>query len=221
MSAVKRAGRKAKPKPVTLPGYNGQVELVPSVVDDPLEPGAKLNVVRNAHRNPLAHLFERGRLHSGSECLEDAEARLKAGEKFRAIYEQAEMFNGGGIDYSAPRVDTSFAYKGIPEQQADAHKRLAAASIALGSHYTMIRAVVGEERPFLPWLDAHFGYEASRQQRLQAYAELRAALDSLIEHFGIAKGRPKRHPVYVREVKPLSRRIEITVKDGRIELADA
>jgi len=221
ISAPKRVGRKAKVKPVSLPGCNGQFELVSDTVDDPYERGAKVNVLRNAHRSPLALIFERGRLHSQSEGLSDAEARLKAGERFRAIYERAEMTTAQSIDYSAPRVDTSFSYRGIPEGQADAYKALARASLALGGHYTMIRAIVGEERSFLPWLNTHYGYEASRRQRLDAYQALRDALDVLVDHFGIAKGRAVRAPKYERVIKPLTRKIEIRVVGGEIVLADA
>lgn len=209
MTATKRTGRKAKRKPVSLAGAQGKMVLAIQQVDDPYEAGAKCDVLRNVTRSPLASIFDRGRLRGNDDTVDDAAARLVAGERFRALYERAELAGAGAVDYSAVKVDVSFAYSGPADKMTEAHMELGRICAALGRHYGMVRAVVGEERPFFVWLASHVGREPSRSERMQAYDDMRAALDELIQHFGVAKGRAKRAAPYIRTVKPWRGKIEI------------
>lgn len=188
---VRSAGRKRKPAPVNLPGYDGRMELAPDIVDDPMpvKEGEKRAVMRNMAVSPLLAIFYRKRLHAPWESPDEAVVRFEAGQKFRALYERAEMGGSRAIDYSALKVDVSFVYRDVPESAVEALRALARAARALKHHYPTIHAIVGEEVKFAIWADQVAGREAGRADRLDAYQRLRDALDALVNHFGIGKGR--------------------------------
>ncbi len=66
------------------------------MVDDPLEPGAKLKAVVNLAEHPLEMMLARRRL---------TQAQYEAGIRFRAIYEHAMIGPGRGIDPGKIKVD--------------------------------------------------------------------------------------------------------------------
>lgn len=182
---AKRKGRSDQRQP----GYDGRMEAAPAIVADPYEPGKTVEVQRNIAASPLTAIFARGRLQGEHDSADDAEARYVAGQRFRALYERAEMGGARAIDYSRAKVDTSFAYRGIPESAGEAMRELAAIAKAIGDRFTILHGIIGEEVRFMAWADRDAGGQASTTHRLDCYQRLRDALDALIWHWGVAKGR--------------------------------
>lgn len=183
------AGRKKKPKPVTLPGAHGRiVETV--MLDDPFEaPGVKASVMRAVNHSPLDYLLTRGRLQSAAEDGEDGQARHIAGTRLQGLYERAGGRGAGAIDYARVKVDVSFRYGGTPEGQAVALSELGAIRRAIGqADYDMLHAICCEQIPFMAWVNRQWP-QAGRGTRLDAYQRLRDGLDGLVRYFGVAVGR--------------------------------
>lgn len=198
------AGRKRKPKPVTLPGAQGRiVETV--MLDDPFEaPGVKAPVSRAVNHSPLDYLLARGRLQGPQETAEDGQARHIAGTRLQGIYERAGGRGAGAIDYGKIRVDTSFIFSGATERQVIALSELAAIRRIVGDfNYRMLHTICGEQVSFSIWVDREWP-GAGRTTRLDAYDRLRDGLDALMNYFGVAVGgksrlKTWRNPVQVLE----------------------
>lgn len=181
-----KAGRKPKPKPVTLPGAQGrQVEIVQ--LQDPFElPGKLAPVARAVNHSPLDYMLARDRLHGAGEAKEDGEARHRAGTRLQGIYERAGGAGARAIDYTRVRVDTSLNYAGTPEAQAIALKELGAIRSEVGEErYDLLHAVCCEQISLFQWLNPSY----RREDKLQAYLSLQQALDGLMAYFGVAVGK--------------------------------
>lgn len=80
-----------------------------AVVDDPLEPGAKLRVVRQLRDDPLGRLQAGDKLRSEEEKRADKRlgrdtglARFEAAKLWLAFYERAEIGNVRSLDIGKP-----------------------------------------------------------------------------------------------------------------------
>lgn len=183
-----KRGRKKKPAPVSVAGQFGRA-IVFGQADDPYEAGAKRTVARNALVSPLTAIYHRGRLVGPNESEADGEARRLAGEWFRTIYERAEMSDSKAIDYSAVKVDVSFSYRGLSDSAAHAFEELKRIAADLGPLYDCVYKIVGQELWFESYCRQKYKRDPGRQERLDAYQELRDALDALIIYRGVATGR--------------------------------
>lgn len=198
----KRAGRKRK-VPINLPGMEGR-KFVKSEVPDPLEPGAVIEVLKASNDTPLAYLFHRKRLHAPGETVEDANARLVAGVWVRERFELAGGAGARAIDYSAIKVDTSSHFDGLTDTQAKAFKTMAELEAFMGPYrYELVHAICCDQIPLMQWLGARDRARGmpGRQDRLDAYQELRNALDRVIDFRGVAVG-PSRARRVSRETIP-------------------
>jgi hypothetical protein len=99
---------------------NAQVS--PIEVDDPLEPGGKLIVMRSTRNDPLANLHARKVID---------EAQYQGGRAFQGDFETIQS-RPQAVDASQPYVDRSFRHRGVSDAYSKAFDRLNAAHVALG-----------------------------------------------------------------------------------------
>jgi hypothetical protein len=99
---------------------NAQVAAIE--VDDPMELGGKLMVMRSTRDDPLAELHARGQID---------EAQYRSGREFQADFETAER-GPRAIDPSKEAVDGGMAPEPITEAQRKAAQQLAVVYRALG-----------------------------------------------------------------------------------------
>jgi hypothetical protein len=97
-------------------------QVAPIEVDDPLELGGKLIVMRSTRDDPLADSHARGQID---------EAQYQAGRAFQLDFETAER-GPQAIDPSKEAVDGGMMPEPITEAQRKAAKQLAVAYRALG-----------------------------------------------------------------------------------------
>lgn len=99
---------------------NAQVS--PLEVDDPIELGGKLIVMRSTRDDPLADLHARGQID---------EAQYQSGRAFQGDFETAER-GPRAIDFTREAVDGGLMPEPITEAQRKAAKQLAVVYRALG-----------------------------------------------------------------------------------------
>jgi hypothetical protein len=85
-----------KRKPYLSHGSEGLVEYGQRVVDDPMEPTARLAVTVNVRESSIDHMASRGRINSSQE---------EAGQRFRKLWELAAVGRSKGIDPAKEYVD--------------------------------------------------------------------------------------------------------------------
>ena len=120
--AAKAKGRKRRAKKVTLAaGCDGKFVVGERVVDDPYEAGAKLRARVNLAEHPLDMMRGRKR-KNGEQYL--SEAHYRAGTRFRALYECAQIGGARGIDPAKVKVDGGRAGDPLGVSVAEAHREL-------------------------------------------------------------------------------------------------
>lgn len=97
-------------------------QVAPIEIDDPLELGGKLMVMRSTRNDPLAWLHARKFID---------EAQYQGGRAFQDDFETIQS-RPQAVDASQPYVDRSFKPRGISEAYSKAFDRLNAAHTALG-----------------------------------------------------------------------------------------
>lgn len=115
-------------------------QVAPVVVDDPLEQGGKIAVVRSIRDDVLAAMFSRGEID---------QAQFDAGRMYEKFAEQAEIGNVQAVDPGKEAVDGGGAYEGITDRQIDAVRRLSEVARVLGVRgESLVRFVLISRRPF-------------------------------------------------------------------------
>lgn len=99
-------------------------QVAPLEVDDPMEAGGKLIVMRSTRDDPLADLHARGHID---------EAQYRSGRAFQEDFETAER-GPRAIDPSKEAVDGGLMPEPITESQRKAAKQLAVVYRALGQN---------------------------------------------------------------------------------------
>jgi hypothetical protein len=129
---------RAKPKKpkITLAGSAGRFELGERIIDDPLEPGARLTAAVNVRECAIAHMASRGRLNSSQEA---------AGERFRKLWEQAAIGRSRAIDPAKEAVDGGTLGDPMTDDMVRAARELDRALKSVGMIASSILiSVVGE-----------------------------------------------------------------------------
>lgn len=178
----------AKRKAGNGPGHDGRRELGIREVEDPLEPGAKLQAAVNVRASVIEHLRARKRLDP---------SQVAAGERFAELWQRAAIGGRGGGEL---REKVDGGQLADPQSNAviDATRELAQAierSGPIGSLFLI--KMVGEGQTIA---EVARGYRlaggiAGGVQAAQGYVvgRLAEALDALVDHWrllGIGK-RPK------------------------------
>jgi hypothetical protein len=206
---MSRAGRQRKSKPVSLassprPAQNGP-DLAVDTVDDPLERGAKLVVVRNVAEHPLTYLKAKGRLDGMSSLPRRdrdgiAEIRFEAGSRFRTYYERAGIGGARAIDYGRVKVDGGVMQDPLSEQVQDAYDWLNGVAHkdckvgALG--YAVLVAICGDGLTIAKAAEKFASWTGLGGRSGQGWVSCRLieALDALAEHLKLTPRPGKVHP---------------------------
>jgi hypothetical protein len=106
-----------------------------ALVDDPLEPGARLKVLRSVRDDPLAGLLARGTI---------GEDLFAAGRCWQRHHEAATIGSVTAMDPTKPAVDGGARPDPITDRQIRAIRALAAADAVLGARdQSLIRDILG------------------------------------------------------------------------------
>lgn len=173
-----RRGRKVKRTAVTLPDIgHSKVDPALCTVDNPLYNRAHdgetwnpkhVTGLRNVRESALVTLEQRG-------LLDDAQ--IKAGDRFRTIWESLGGSGAGSFDYSREPVDGGGPVAALSDRQIQAGIDLAACRKVLGIGYDVMVKVAGEGMAVT---------EMTKSKNLQrAYIEmLKQGLTALAVYFG-------------------------------------
>lgn len=173
-----RRGRKAKSSTVDLAAVgHSQAEPELSEIDNPLYNRAhdgetwnpkRIVGVKNLKESALVILEQRGLIN---------DAQVRAGERFRRIWEALGGAGAGSFDYSREPVDGGGPRSALSDRQIQAGIDLADCRRVLGIGYDVMVKVAGEGRAVS---------ELAQSKNLQrAYIEmLKQGLTALAVHFG-------------------------------------
>lgn len=173
-----RRGRKAKIGTVTLAEIgHRQAQPVLAQIDNPLHNPAhdgetwnpkRVSGLKNLRESALVTMEQRG-------LLDDAQ--IKAGNRFRAVWEALGGSGAGSFDYSREPVDGGGPRSALSDRQVQAGIDLADCRRVLGIGYDIMVKVAGEGKAVT---------ELTQSKNLQrAYIEmLKQGLTALAIHFG-------------------------------------
>lgn len=173
-----KRGRKAKAASITLAAIgNRQTEPVLQEVDNPLHNPAHDGEVWNPKRIlSVVNVKESALVILGQRKLLDP-AQVKAGERFRTIWEALGGAGAGSFDYSREPVDGGGPRSALSDRQIQAGIDLADCRKVLGIGYDVMVKVAGEGRAI-----TDLAYSKNLQR---AYIEmLKHGLTALAIHFG-------------------------------------
>lgn len=180
----KRAFRN-RPSPSIVPTYDRRTADVLAAgqyaaidVDDPIETGAKLTVLRQLRGDPLARLHAHGRVD---------EPQYLAARAYQRDWEIAER-GARAIDFTREAVDGGLPPEPLTDGQAKARVRLVAIERALGRKMqTVVRGVLIDGQTFEAMAVRAFGRFGEAWSRY--YGKLfHDALDVLAEEYGFSNG---------------------------------
>lgn len=110
--------------------------VMPDVVDDPLERGAKLRILRSVRDDPLAGMLSRDQID---------QAQFMAGRRWQMFHEHSEIGGVSAIDPSKEAVDGGKIPEPITDRQIVAFRELNAGRKVLGiDGDELIRDVLGK-----------------------------------------------------------------------------
>lgn len=136
---------------------------------------ATIRVSVNAGESPIAWYY-----HHRSQTGFD-ELHLRAGDKFRRLYERVGGSGVQAMDYAKEPVDGGRVSDGMTEARHDAGKQLAEAHKEIGEKsYRIVEAVCGDRA----WLKQLFPNRKDARGKMQ---ELKAALEKLGKLWNLAK----------------------------------
>lgn len=170
--AVARKKREEAKRISKAPRADGLYELGARIVDDPYDPGAKITVPANVRHDPLVRMRDRGEIDDG---------QYLAGEKLRALREQAGERGAPAVDPSKEPVDGHSAYREPALVVHEACKQLARCQELLGWRtYRLVCSVVSDG------LNGTLIAQATgnRIDRKQVQQQVRDGLEDLGVHFG-------------------------------------
>lgn len=143
--------------------------------------------VETKHQSSQTAAFNEALLVGGlSRVKSRTEAQFLAAARYCSLYEQSQIGGARATDYSQVRVDTSGPRQDqISARQDDTRKEIEGARKAMGERATSIVDRVVVYGASIRDLAQNSGHGTGGQGRRRAEAELLAALDVLVEHFGL------------------------------------
>lgn len=158
-----------------LAALHGSIAVVE--VDDPMEAGARDNVVVSLRDDPLMRYKVRGFID---------EAQFQAGRQWQDAYEAVEIGRGQGIDYSQPKVDGGSFSDPLSERRRRAARDLEQMGRVLGQFGEAIFRKVLGERKFMDQVVREFGYEPT-QRHIDGFSfSFRMGLEHLAKERNLA-----------------------------------
>jgi hypothetical protein len=150
--------------------------VAPTIVDDPVEAGGKLLVMRSLRDDPLAAM------HNAKQ-LDDAQ--FLAGRRWQEIKRICQVGDVQAIDPAKEAVDGGRGPEGITDQQIDAFKDLSAALRALGIEGGYLIQLFLDKGLTLTLIAEQWGWFKERDRDFLG-RRLRECLDTLAVCFGYA-----------------------------------
>jgi hypothetical protein len=157
-------------------------QVAPVHVDDPLEQGAKLIVLRSLRDDPLAAM------HNAKQ-LDDAQ--FAAGRHWQRIRHVTEIGGVKAIDPAKEAVDGGRGPEGISDEQIDAFKQMSAAIRALGLEGGALIQSFLDKGLTLHVIADEWGATTARD-RDYVGRRVRECLDTLAVLFGYARNKDRR-----------------------------
>lgn len=169
--------------------------VAPAVVDDPLEKGAKLQMMMSLRDDPLGRLYVRDQLRSEDEKTRDkaqgrntGEARYRAGRQYQDLLESAELGGIKGMDISKDPVDGGSIPEVLTERQRSAMHELSRTARVLGMQgEALLRDILGGRMAIEQAADAR-GFK-SKDGRAYVGRRFRECLETLAVHFKLVDPR--------------------------------
>lgn len=154
----------------------GQAHVSITIVDDPLEPGAKLKVLRNVRDDPLAEMHARGKVD---------DAQFNAGREWQRHHEAAEVGSVSAIDPTKEAVDGGKIPEPFTDRQRRARLKLAAAHNELGPYgWSIIFDALGRRMTIAEIAESR-NMTREREQSYLAF-RFRECLETLAKLWGYA-----------------------------------
>ena len=159
-------------------GSEGMVQLGERLVQDPLEPGARLRATVNVRESSIDHMASRGRINT---------SQAEAGQRFRKIWEMAAIGRSQGMDTTKEFVDGGGIGDPISDALVKAAEDLKHVMRVLGPvGSSLVVSIVGEGKRIE---DVAKGWSQSggpvRGERAEGYVTGRMveALDELVRYW--------------------------------------
>lgn len=154
----------------------GQAHISIAIVDDPLEHGAKLKVLRNIRDDPLAGMHSRGQID---------DAMLAAGREWQRHHEHSEIGAISAIDPAKEAVDGGRIPEPITDRQIHAMAKMREANRELGPYGASIIMDVLGRRMSIIEIAAH--RNMPRRSELEYLGKrFRECLNTLAKLWGYA-----------------------------------
>lgn len=152
-------------------------KVAEAVVDDPIELGAKLKVLRSVRDDPLAAMHSRRQID---------DAMLAAGREWQRHHENSEIGSVGAIDPTKEAVDGGRFPEPLSERYGKAFAKLGEADRELGPFGSaMVRRVLGS-RESLGTVAIALGYTSDREHNYLSH-RFRECLETLAKLWGYAQ----------------------------------
>lgn len=150
---------------------SGRDNTLAVLVDDPYEPGSKIEAVRRKRR--IDEMWKRHELD---------EAQYAAGDRFDTLCIRATLCDASGIDYSQDRVDSSMKSTGIRDSVLVAMGEQAILHDLLGASVWLLLVRVCHEQMSVTEVARKMGLK-SEYDRKKLMKQFKAGLDKLVLHW--------------------------------------
>jgi hypothetical protein len=147
-----------------------------AVVDDPLELGAKLKVLRSVRDDPLAAMHSRGQIDT---------AMFAAGREWQLHHENTQIGSIGAIDTTKEAVDGGRIPEPITDRQIKAIRKLGEADRELGPFGSALTRSVLGTRLSIAEVAIQHKYTTAREHNYLSH-RFRECLDTLAKLWGYA-----------------------------------
>jgi hypothetical protein len=154
----------------------GGASTASAIVDDPLEPGKRLEVTVSLRDDILRHLRVRGEID---------EAQFQAGRRYERYVELSQIGSVRAMDTTMEPVDGGGMAEAITDRQIDAVRQLSEAGRVLGRRgEALVRRVLVNRDRFKTLTSGGAEREVAFVRRM-----FFDCLDELAEFWGLANGR--------------------------------
>lgn len=181
--AIAKAERERRKAGLPKHGSEGKVELSKKTVPDPFEPGRMMEVQTNTRESPVEYLAARGRLDG---------AQKAAAERYRGIYERAQLGSLQAMDPAKEKVDGGKISETLSDKVMRAAHDLAQANRAVGRVSAAILISIVGEGVSIGEIARNYPHLSNNQAYGFVTGRLIEALDALVAEWGMIGEAPER-----------------------------
>lgn len=181
--AIAKAERERRKAGLPKHGSDGKVVLSKKTVPDPFEPGRMMEVQTNTRESPVEYLAARGRLDG---------AQKAAAERYRGIYERAQLGSLQAMDPAKEKVDGGKISETLNDSVMRAAYELAQINRAIGRVSAAILISIVGEGVSIGEIARNYPHLSSNQAGGFVTGRLLEALDALVSEWGMIGEAPER-----------------------------